>query len=215
MADEEGRSDLRYRYRVNPGSSIMTWPLASRHVISYSLPINLAVPPGTYRLQATLVPKEDGPQELLTAELPQIRVLEKPSGVAPPAVHATFGSDLRLHGYNLETSDHAASVSLLWQSLQPMEVDYKFFVHLNDQSGSVVAQADVMPHDWAYPTSWWKPAEVVSDSITLSLDVPPGTYTLGIGVYNPYTGERLPITDHPPYLTVYKGRLILPQDIVR
>jgi hypothetical protein len=168
-------------------------------------------------LQATLVSQEGEPEETLSADLMDIEVLERPRSAYPPAVNATFGSDLRLHGYNLETKDNIVDILLYWQSLRPMEVDYKFFVHLYDmESEALVAQEDVMPHNWAYPTTSWDVKEVVSDRITLSLEgVPPGTYTLGVGVYNPFTGERLPITDQPPYLIADGGSLVLPEDVIR
>jgi hypothetical protein len=99
-----------------------------------------------------------------------------------------------------------------------MDVPYKFFVHLVDprlaasvDTGELVAQADVMPRDWTYPTLWWETGEVVSDGIAVSLaGVPSGVYRLEIGVYDPDSGVRLPLTSgrepqQPP------DRLILPE----
>jgi hypothetical protein len=58
-----------------------------------------------------------------------------------------------------------------------------------------MTQADVMPRDWGYPTTWWEKDEVVSDEIALALsDVQPGAYQVTIGVYDPETGARLPVT---------------------
>jgi hypothetical protein len=76
-----------------------------------------------------------------------------------------------------------------------MDEAYKFFVHVVDPaSEQLVAQADVMPRDWTYPTSWWEAGEVVSDEIVLSLtDVPEGIYRLYIGVYGA-DGGRLPVS---------------------
>ena len=104
-----------------------------------------------------------------------------------------------------------------WQALRRMETSFKFFVHLDDaESGEPVAQADVMPHDWGYPTTWWEAGEVVSDDITLSLgDVPPGRYRLWVGVYHPDTGERLPISGVPTGFVAEGGRLALREGIIR
>jgi hypothetical protein len=117
----------------------------------------------------------------------------------------------------LETEYNVVHLTLLWQSLQQMDVDHKFFVHLFDaESGSLVAQEDVMPQNWAYPTTWWEAGEVVADRITLSLEgLSPGVYRLGFGVYNPLTGERLAITGQPSSLTADQGRLVLSEEIVR
>jgi hypothetical protein len=217
LADEEEKAELRYRYRVIPGASVMHWAATSRHVVSYSLPVDLAVSPGLYHVRATLVPTEGEWEQVLSTHLLDIEVLDRPGNATPLAVNAAYGAELRLHGCSLKVENNAVRVILHWQSLRQMEVDYKFFVHLYDtKSGILVAQEDLMPHDWAYPTSWWKAEEVVSDEITLSLEgVPSGTYQLGLGVYDPYTGERLAIGDIPPYLDADEGRLILPGEIVR
>jgi hypothetical protein len=55
-----------------------------------------------------------------------------------------------------------------------------------------VAQADVVPRDWTYPTTWWEAGEVVSDEIILPLErVPGGWYALAVGVYTPDEGRLL------------------------
>jgi hypothetical protein len=217
LTDEADKAELRYRYRVVPGGSVMDWAATSRHVVSYSLPLDLSVSPGLYHVGAMLVPREGEWDQVLSTHLLDIEVLDRPSNVTPLAVNATFGAELSLHGGSLKVEDNAVRVNLLWQSLRQLDVDYKIFVHLYDaKSGTLVAQEDLMPHGWAYPTTWWKAEEVVSDEITLSLEgVPSGTYQLGLGVYNPYTGDRLAIVDVPPYLDAGQGRLILPGAIVR
>jgi hypothetical protein len=75
-----------------------------------------------------------------------------------------------------------------------MDVTYKMFVHLVDpESGELVAQADVVPRNWGYPTHWWEVDEVVSDEIKISLaEVKQGTYHLMVGVYDPVSLQRLP-----------------------
>jgi hypothetical protein len=76
-----------------------------------------------------------------------------------------------------------------------MDESFKFFLHLYDvESGALVAQVDVVPRGWAYPTTSWEAGEVVSDDLHLPLnEVPAGTYRLVVGVYDPDTGDRLPV----------------------
>jgi hypothetical protein len=96
--------------------------------------------------------------------------------------------------------------------------DYKFFVHLEDAtSGALVTQADVVPREWTYPTSQWRVGEIVPDEIVLSLEgVPEGEYRLWVGVYQPDTGERLPIDNvFAPSVVLHEGRLLLPEGIIR
>jgi hypothetical protein len=128
---------------------------------------------------------------------------------------AVFGEELRLLGYDLHREGDQVRMTLHWKALQRMDVSYKFFVHLVDPaSGQLVAQVDVMPHAWAYPTSWWEAEEIVSDQIALSLtDVPRGTYRLEMGIYDPDSGERLALTDGRGSQQP-KDRLVLP-DVVK
>ena len=59
-----------------------------------------------------------------------------------------------------------------------------------------MSQDDHVPADNLRPTSGWRPGEVVSDPVQLSLplDLPPGEYRINVGVYDPDSGERLPLT---------------------
>ena len=46
------------------------------------------------------------------------------------------------------------------------------------------------------PTTVWSAGEIIPDphTITLPPDLPPGSYTLLAGLYNPVSGERLAVT---------------------
>jgi hypothetical protein len=222
LADEAGEIKRRRQYEVVPGASLTTWHLGKRHATSYSFYVDPVIPPGTYYLQARLVPVKRDREELLSADLLSIQVLARSGSFSLPTMHkrvvnATYGSDLRLLRYELEVGGNAVHIVLHWQSLRRMEVDYKFFVHLYDiESEALVAQVDTMPQDWTYPTTWWEAGKAVSDEVMLSLeDLPPGMYRLGVGVYNPHTGERLAITNQPAHFVADAGSLLLPDEIVR
>jgi hypothetical protein len=76
-------------------------------------------------------------------------------------------------------------------------------------SEEIASQWDAQPLQGAYPTSWWRMGEVVSDRVTLSLKgVPRGSYRLAIGLYHPSTDERLPVTA-PSGERIPEGRLVL------
>jgi hypothetical protein len=123
------------------------------------------------------------------------RMFERPAVEIP--TDALFGDALRLLGYDLRLEGQMLHLTLHWRARQRMEVAYKFFVHLLDAgTGQLVAQQDVMPRDWTYPTTWWEKGEVVSDEIVLAVsDAPAGVYRVSIGVYDPETGARLPVVD--------------------
>jgi len=108
-----------------------------------------------------------------------------------------FGGVIRLLGYDLMQTGDELQLTLHWQALSPLDIDYRVFVHLFDPATErIVVQFDGMPLNGAYPTSWWLPGEVVSDRITLSLaGVPAGDYHLATGVYDPRTVTRLEAVD--------------------
>jgi hypothetical protein len=92
---------------------------------------------------------------------------------------------------------------LYWEARQPVQHRYKVFTHilgssLNPGDGTPVwGQQDNEPVAGTRPTSTWQPNEVIVDDYLLVLDpqAPPGDYTLEIGLYDPATGERLPVLD--------------------
>jgi len=87
-------------------------------------------------------------------------------------------------------------VDLQWESLQPIEADAKFFVHLLEDDGALVAQYDGMPGNWAHPTSTWDAGEWFRDQAPVDLQgVPAGSYRLTVGWYWPDSGQRLPGAD--------------------
>ena len=77
-------------------------------------------------------------------------------------------------------------VTVTWKAIQPMDTSYTGFVHLLDAGRQIVAQDDHGPLQNQYPTTQWAGGEVVEDRYVLRLppDLPPGEYTLEIGLYD-------------------------------
>lgn len=108
----------------------------------------------------------------------------------------------RLAGYRLTPSaqaGHELLLALRWESLQAVETDYHVFVHLLDDRGEKVAQRDGQPVQWLRPTSTWQPGESIVDryGIPLDAELPAGAYTIVVGLYEPVTGQRLPVSAGP------------------
>ncbi|MBP9502542.1 MAG: glycosyltransferase family 39 protein [Candidatus Promineofilum sp.] len=84
-------------------------------------------------------------------------------------------------------------VTLRWYAAEAVATDYTVFLHLRDDAGQIVAQADGPPLEGWYPTSWWVTGEWVIDehAFALPTDTPPGNYRLVTGLYDPTTGGRL------------------------
>jgi len=95
-----------------------------------------------------------------------------------------------LEGYRLPTrsvrTGETLALTLVWRSAQPTSINWKVFTHLLDGVPKVVAQRDAEPADNLRPTSSWQPGERIEDNygILVPDSLPPGDYTLEIGMYN-------------------------------
>lgn len=116
--------------------------------------------------------------------------LEGRSGVQT----AVFADGLRLTAASIPEPPFkmgaALCLRLTWVADAPPQADYTVFVHLIDANGSLAAQNDVWP---VPPTSAWPAAEPVTTAhgLILPSTLPPGRYTLQVGLYEPGSGVRL------------------------
>ena len=76
---------------------------------------------------------------------------------------------------------------------------YTVFSHLIDADGKLVAQFDGEPAGGTAPTTTWKPGATVVDrrAIPLPVDLPPGRYTLRVGMYSQPGLQRLAVAAAP------------------
>jgi hypothetical protein len=117
------------------------------------------------------------------------------------ALDANFGGTARVAGYDISAAEVAPGdeweLTLYWEALAPMAVNYTVFVHVEDATGQIVAQADRQPTGGFHPTSAWTPGQALKDSYRLTIpeDTSPGEYRVLAGLYDPATSERLPLLD--------------------
>lgn len=111
-----------------------------------------------------------------------------------------FGEAITLQGYTVgaETAlpGDVIPVTLFWQTAVPLDKRYKVFLHLLDGNGRPAAQRDSEPGGGLALTSTWPPGETIVDNhgLFLPLDLPPGRYTLTLGLYDiADSAARLPI----------------------
>jgi hypothetical protein len=189
---------------LSPTWPTRKWPAGAVAWGYYTLQVPPAIAPGSYAIVLALLDPAAGRRCGQPVVLEHVTVSESMCsfGLPPEAVgavhtNAIFGNNLRLLGYRAQRDGHDLNLVLYWRAERRMEIDYKVFIHVFDLSTRVpVAQDDAMPRQWTYPTTFWGPGEVVDDAIRISLaDVPPGTYGLAAGVYDPLTGERLSVID--------------------
>ena len=209
------------RFQISPEWPTELWTTGALVRSRYHLEIGPELPDGLYEVALGLGEADSGENVGERASIGRVVVGQSMGGRAvhsvDQALRVRFGEGLRLLGYSWATEEDQLSVRLHWLADERLEEDYKFFVHLVPaHQKEPLAQADVMPHEWTYPTTDWQRGQVVSDEIVLSTtDVPPGDYELLVGVYDPRTGERLSIGDLAPGLNVEDQRLVLPTSITR
>ncbi len=117
-----------------------------------------------------------------------------------------FGDALELIGYRLDRCEASAggeiAGGLYWRDRAPVDRDYTVFLHLTAANRHPVAQEDRLLGDTLYPTSLWQPGDEVYHPfrIVLAHGLPPGRYTLVVGLYELSTGQRLTIAPSPRQL---------------
>ncbi len=106
------------------------------------------------------------------------RFSDRPDITHPRQV--TFGP-IRLLGY----SQGPDTLTLFWQARDKPERDYKVALRLHDGQ-TVWGESDRWPTSHLYPTSFWKPGEVLfgRGGIPISPGIPPGQYSVGIALYD-------------------------------
>jgi hypothetical protein len=112
-----------------------------------------------------------------------------------------FGEAIRLVGVDgVQTSAKPGETLLLrfyWQALHAPDDNYALFIHMTpaDQRNRLIAQIDSTPGPTKRPTlTWVVPSEtLVSEPFNLAVpnDLAAGVYNIWIGLYNPYTGQRV------------------------
>lgn len=122
------------------------------------------------------------------------RVFDLPSPAHKSSI--SWDQKINLIGYDLFDIDQDSGIlpiTVYWQALTEMDDSYNFYLHLIDpENGSLVAQTDIIPRGWSYPTSSWMKGEIVEDTVNIPvMNVPSGTYELYIGWYDGETGDRL------------------------
>ncbi|MCB0169981.1 MAG: glycosyltransferase family 39 protein [Anaerolineae bacterium] len=139
-------------------------------------------------------------------------VLVLREGTTPPRPYpaetttplATLASNIQLVDYTIDNAagpGQTAHLTTFWQNTRTLWL-FKIFVHLRDQTGATIAQADFAPieqideHLREAMVGRSSPDIIpLSTTLTLPPELPPGQYSLYIGVYHPVALERVPVID--------------------
>lgn len=183
------------------------WPLGGTVEERYVVIPPEAVPPGEYALELALTRPNLAP----FGEPVLLATFSRPPDVTrePPApdypLDIAVGNAITLAGYDAPerlAPGETLRVALYWRArdhvalVQPLG-DYKVFVHVFGPEGTLAAQSDTAPVNWAYPTTAWQPGETIRDVhvIPLEATLPRGDYRIVVGMYDPVLDTRLPLRE--------------------
>jgi hypothetical protein len=113
---------------------------------------------------------------------------------------ATAGETIRLGGYELSATrarpGEQLRVSLLWEALDANPGLYLVFAQLLDANDTKAGQWDgAAGGDWIPSSSWVAGQRIWQDlPLAIAADAPPGRYRVVVGLYDPATGARLPLS---------------------
>jgi hypothetical protein len=125
------------------------------------------------------------------ADMPPLVRVVGPAMERPP-LHpreVALAGVMRLVGYDLSPSSarpgEKLTVTLYWQPQSEIKFNYSSYVHLVDEAGRGITQSDLQPGGDYYPTSLWRPGEVLRDRhlLTIPPEAAPGVYRLVVGMY--------------------------------
>jgi 4-amino-4-deoxy-L-arabinose transferase-like glycosyltransferase len=173
-----------------PGETVLLalWPHEDLHPYVEWLPVGstIAVREGAL---------ERGDLETTPHLLYVIFTAEPAGAETVPEVRFAEGLTLLGHEVGVE-ADGTLLVRLRWQATTDIVTDYTVFVHLVDGE-CVLAQSDASPGEGYYPTSWWRPGDVILDEHRLSLSEPydPARHRLRVGWYELQTMRHLSVLE--------------------
>ncbi|MCS6801801.1 MAG: glycosyltransferase family 39 protein [Dehalococcoidia bacterium] len=150
--------------------------------------------PGTWR---ALVGPAGGPSLVAGTATVAPRQPSPPPPVDRP-LDLALGDGIRLAGLRLTAGACSAAspleIALVWRAEQRPAGHWTSFVHLVDETGAIVAQRDQVPRGGAAPTGGWIAGEWLDDPQG-RFALPPGRYTVVVGLYDADGGQRLVAPD--------------------
>ena len=103
--------------------------------------------------------------------------LRPAAGQYPNPQDQNFNDEIKLVGYEYNRQkvmvDRELEVTLYWQALERIEVDYIVQVQLVSEDGQIVSSADGRPINGDSPTYTWNTGDLIEDSHVLTIE--PGT----------------------------------------
>jgi len=119
----------------------------------------------------------------------QSATLALPENMIP--LQRVYGNQIQLLGYKLDKQEvrlgEVDALTIYWQALRPIEMDYTVFVHALGRKGTKIGEYNGYPGLGNFPTSHWPVGPVVEDRYELIIDpaaVGPTLLRLHVGFFD-------------------------------
>jgi hypothetical protein len=118
---------------------------------------------------------------------------------APRSVAAVFADQFRLIGWDAVVSDDTLELRLNWQADQQMTRPYWFSALLVAPDGTLPQPAAVWQAlDTRYPTTCWRPGEIVGDTVRLPFTPQSGAWWISLSAFADETDPEARLTVRLP-----------------
>lgn len=113
---------------------------------------------------------------------------------------ALIGEEVALTAVSISAASaqpgQTITITPTWQVKQNITTDLATLIHLALPNQPPIAQGDNQPRAGSYPTHLWENGEVIQDEYALIVppNSQPGCYPLWLGMYDPATLQRRPLT---------------------
>jgi hypothetical protein len=200
LADEDG--NVAATLAAEPTYPTSAWQTGDQWRDWHRISVPAETASGAYTLSVRLAGAEANTAWLA---LDQVQVQGRARLFEPPPVDhplaISVGEAFRLVGYELAedviSTGKDLRLTLYWQAGAETDTSYTVFTHLLDANSRIWGQKDSVPGEGAAPTTGWLRGEVIVDKYRIEVDddAPVGEYVIEIGMYEPTTGQRLPVFD--------------------
>jgi hypothetical protein len=204
LADSEKMAPLHYLQTVGGIRSDTETGVFSDET-TYRAEVDRLLSEGTPVLLARFVPGLESTYHLRSVG-PLVQVsteplLQVPTDASP--LDISFGRNVGLEGYRLDAGELSRAgtlrLTLYWQASKRVRRNHDVRLRVVGPSGHVwIETKGDSPVNGLYPMGAWRPGEIISDyhEVELSGLLPPGTYSLQVGLF-------IPLSDNP--LRVHGG----------
>jgi 4-amino-4-deoxy-L-arabinose transferase-like glycosyltransferase len=114
----------------------------------------------------------------------------------PNPINARFGNQMTLLGYEMGSgaSGETLPLNLYWQAAQTPTAAFMPFIHFEDRWRHRWSQLETS----AYPAEQWTPDEIIIQRVEIPLPpgLPPDTYRIRVGLFNPADQSSLALVDN-------------------